>query len=65
RHGPRPALRRLAASAAVACALWAGAVGTAVATTGSAPGVIHAIGHTLDLDGDTHPGGPHQEDHHS
>ncbi|MFF4307096.1 UDP-N-acetylglucosamine--N-acetylglucosamine transferase [Streptomyces sp. NPDC001601] len=65
RRRARQAVRRLAASGAVACALWAGAVGTAVATTGSAPGVIHAIGHTLDLDGDGHPGGPHQEDHHS
>ncbi|MFK0288379.1 glycosyltransferase [Streptomyces sp. NPDC090499] len=65
RRGPRRAVRRLAASGAVACALWAGAVGTAVATTGSGSGVIHAIGHTLDLDDDTHPGGPHQEDHHS
>ncbi|MEU9239522.1 UDP-N-acetylglucosamine--N-acetylglucosamine transferase [Streptomyces sp. NPDC048385] len=62
---PRPAVRRLAASVTAACALWAGAVGTAVATTGSGPGVIHAIGHTLDLDDDAHPGGPQQETHHS
>ncbi|MER5796218.1 glycosyltransferase [Streptomyces sp. NPDC001980] len=65
RRGTRQAVRRLAASGAVACVLWAGAVGTAVATTGSGSGVIHAIGHTLDLDDDAHPGGPHQEDHHS
>ncbi|MFD8814781.1 hypothetical protein ACFV23_25635 [Streptomyces sp. NPDC059627] len=59
-RGPRPAVRRLAASVAAACALWAGAVGTAVATTGSGPGVIHAIGHTLDLDDAHGPGAvPH------
>jgi UDP-N-acetylglucosamine:LPS N-acetylglucosamine transferase len=62
---PRPAVRRLAASVVAACALWAGAVGTAVATTGSGPGVMHAIGHTLDLDYDAHFGGPRQGDHHS
>ncbi|MER7186352.1 UDP-N-acetylglucosamine--N-acetylglucosamine transferase, partial [Streptomyces hyaluromycini] len=59
------AVRRLAASMAVACVVWAGAVGTAVATTGSGPGVIHAIGHTLDLDDDVHPGAPQQQGHHS
>ncbi|WP_089102609.1 glycosyltransferase [Streptomyces hyaluromycini] len=64
-RGPRRAVRRLAASMAVACVVWAGAVGTAVATTGSGPGVIHAIGHTLDLDDDVHPGAPQQQGHHS
>ncbi|MGW4568404.1 glycosyltransferase [Streptomyces sp. NPDC004561] len=61
RRGPR----RLAATAAVASAVWACAVGTGMATTYDGPGLIHAIGNGLDLDGlsghHAHP----QGDHHS
>ncbi|MFJ9565785.1 UDP-N-acetylglucosamine--N-acetylglucosamine transferase [Streptomyces fuscichromogenes] len=64
-RGPRPAVLRLAAGVAVACTVWAGAVGTAVATTGSGPEVIHAIGHTLDLDDEPLLGGPRRGEHHS
>ncbi|MDV7222264.1 UDP-N-acetylglucosamine--N-acetylglucosamine transferase, partial [Streptomyces prunicolor] len=42
--------RRLATTTALACAVWAGAVGTAVATTEAGPGLMHAIGQDLDLD---------------
>ncbi|MGW2518525.1 hypothetical protein ACWC09_16215 [Streptomyces sp. NPDC001617] len=56
---PRPAARRrrrttrrLAATAALASAVWAGAVSTGVATTMyGTPDLIHAIGHRLDPDG--------------
>ncbi|MFI1760914.1 glycosyltransferase [Streptomyces sp. NPDC020800] len=47
RRGPR----RLAATAAVASAVWACAVGTGMATTYDGPGLMHAIGSGLDLDG--------------
>ena len=52
----RPAAVRLATTTVLACAVWAGAVGTAVATTEGGPRLIHAIGHGLDLDdlGHTH-----------
>ncbi|MEU7061419.1 glycosyltransferase [Streptomyces sp. NPDC046197] len=63
----RPAVRRLAATTAVACAIWAGAFGTAVATTGEAPRLVRALGHELDPDDAprthaNHPEGHHQED---
>ncbi|WP_327667796.1 glycosyltransferase [Streptomyces sp. NBC_00485] len=55
---PRPAARqrrrptrRLAATAALASAVWAGAVATGVSMTYGAPDLIHAIGHRLDPDG--------------
>ncbi|MET7979443.1 glycosyltransferase [Streptomyces mirabilis] len=61
----RPAARRLVATTAVACAVWACAVGTGIATAYDGPGMIHAIGHGLDLD-DPHPAhAPHPEGHHS
>ena len=50
RRVARPAALRLATTTALACAVWAGAVGTAVATTESGPGLMHAIGQSLDLD---------------
>lgn len=60
----RPAARRLATTAALACAVWAGAVGTAVATTESGPGLMHAIGQGFDFDdrGHAHHAGhmPHE-----
>ncbi|MGI5459945.1 glycosyltransferase [Streptomyces sp. CA-249302] len=65
RTRPRSVVRRLVATAAVACTVWAGAVGTAVATTGSGTGVMHAIGRSLDLDDPPHPDGPHHPEHHS
>ncbi|MGX9882838.1 glycosyltransferase [Streptomyces sp. NPDC002276] len=46
----RPAALRLAITTALACTVWAGAVGTAVATTDGGPRLIHAIGQDLDLD---------------
>ncbi|MFJ1812278.1 MULTISPECIES: glycosyltransferase [unclassified Streptomyces] len=46
----RPAALRLVATTAVACGVWACAVGTGIATAYDGPGVIHAIGHGLDLD---------------
>ncbi|MFJ9903368.1 glycosyltransferase [Streptomyces sp. NPDC101152] len=61
---PHSALRGLAATAAVACAVWVGAVGSAVATTGSPTGLMHAIGHSLDPDDPPHAGKPTAE-HHS
>ncbi|MFG2131847.1 glycosyltransferase [Streptomyces sp. NPDC048751] len=42
--------RRLAATAVLASAVWAGAVATGVATT-DGPDIIHAISHRLDPDG--------------
>lgn len=42
---------RLAATAALASAVWAGAVATGVSMTYGAPDLIHAIGHRLDPDG--------------
>ena len=50
RRVARPAALRLATTTALACTVWAGAVGTAVATTESGPGLMHAIGQSLDLD---------------
>ncbi|MET7571121.1 UDP-N-acetylglucosamine--N-acetylglucosamine transferase [Streptomyces sp. NPDC005492] len=49
-RGARPTALRLAVTVALACGVWAGAVGTAVATTDGGPGLMHAIGHGLDLD---------------
>ncbi|MGQ4335253.1 glycosyltransferase, partial [Streptomyces hayashii] len=46
----RPMARRLVATTAVACGVWACAVGTGIATAYDGAGVIHAIGHGLDLD---------------
>ncbi|MFE9449538.1 glycosyltransferase [Streptomyces sp. NPDC006739] len=68
---PRPAAprrrpaRRLVTTTAAACTVWACAVGTGMATAYDGPGVIHAIGHGLDLD--DHPAGRalHPEGHHS
>ncbi|WP_330285160.1 MGDG synthase family glycosyltransferase [Streptomyces sp. NBC_00588] len=45
-----PAARRLVATTAVACGVWACAVGTGIATAYEGSGVIHAIGHSLDRD---------------
>ncbi|MFF3559320.1 glycosyltransferase [Streptomyces sp. NPDC002574] len=47
---PRFALRRLAATAAAACALWAGGVGLGIATTHDYPGLLRAIDHRIDPD---------------
>ncbi len=47
---PRRARRRLVATTAAACAVWACAVGSGVATTYDGLGLMHAIGHGLDLD---------------
>lgn len=56
---------RLAVTTATACAVWASAVGTGVVTTPDGPGLMHSIGHGLDLD-DLAPGhGPRPEGHHS
>lgn len=56
----RPAAVRLATTTVLACAVWAGAVGTAVATTEGGPRLMHAIGHGLDLDDLGHA---HHPDH--
>ncbi|WP_199572079.1 glycosyltransferase [Streptomyces murinus] len=61
--------RRIAAVTAVACALWATALGTAVATTDDGPRLMHALGHELDPDGaghathTPHDAAPHAEGH--
>ncbi|MGW4674400.1 glycosyltransferase [Streptomyces sp. NPDC004324] len=69
---PRPAARRrgsaprrLVATVVVACGLWACAVGTGIAAAHDGPDVIHAIGHSLDLDDDHPDPAPAQEGHHS
>ncbi|WP_405560471.1 glycosyltransferase [Streptomyces canus] len=61
----RPATRRLAVTAAAACAVWACAVGTGISTAYDGPGVLHTIGHSLDLDdpAPVHVTGPYG--HHS
>ncbi|KOV67590.1 MGDG synthase family glycosyltransferase [Streptomyces sp. MMG1121] len=46
----RPRSRRLAVTTAAACAVWACAVGTGVASSYDAPALMHALGHGLDLD---------------
>jgi UDP-N-acetylglucosamine:LPS N-acetylglucosamine transferase len=57
---PRRGSRRLAATTAVACAVWACAVGTGIAGTYDGPSLMHAIGHGLDLDLDhSAPGHAH------
>ncbi|MFJ2827279.1 glycosyltransferase [Streptomyces sp. NPDC087263] len=64
----RRGARRLLATAAVACAVWACAVGTGIATAYDGSGMIHAIGHSLDPDdADNPPPGlpSHTEGHHS
>ncbi|MFF2809233.1 glycosyltransferase [Streptomyces sp. NPDC058000] len=64
----RQALRRLVTTAVVACTVWAGAIGTAVATTHDGPRLIHALGHELDFDDAAHfhtPAGHHPEGHRS
>ncbi|MFD3450638.1 glycosyltransferase [Streptomyces sp. NPDC058691] len=48
--GARRAMRRLAATAAMACALWAGGVGLGVAATHDYPGLLRAIDHRIDPD---------------
>ncbi|MEV0741229.1 glycosyltransferase [Streptomyces sp. NPDC050549] len=50
----RPAALRLATTTALACAVWAGAVGTAVATTDGGPRLLHAIGQRFDFDDPGH-----------
>ncbi|MGV9704564.1 hypothetical protein [Streptomyces sp. NPDC003483] len=45
--------------------LWACAVGTGIAAAHDGPDVIHAIGHSLDLDDDHPDPAPAQEGHHS
>ncbi|MEU6140156.1 glycosyltransferase [Streptomyces sp. NPDC047081] len=61
----RPSARRLVTTTAVACAVWACAVGTGAATAYDGPGVLHAIGRHLDLD-EPHPGHDSRpEGHHS
>ena len=62
---PRPAARRLVATTAVACGVWACAVGTGIATEYDGPGVIHAIGHGLDLDDPRPVHAPRPAGHHS
>lgn len=47
----RRSARRLAATTAVASAVWACAVGTGIAMTYDGPGLMHAMGRGLDLDG--------------
>ncbi|MGW3099543.1 MGDG synthase family glycosyltransferase [Streptomyces sp. NPDC001102] len=65
RQQRRPVARRLVTSTALACAVWACAVGTGITTAYDGSGVLHAIGHGLDLD-DHHPDhGPRPEGHHS
>ena len=71
RRVARPAALRLATTTALACAVWAGAVGTAVATTDGGPRLMHAIGQGLDLDDLAHdhhtghvPDGDHPKGHH-
>ncbi|MER6569290.1 glycosyltransferase [Streptomyces sp. NPDC001093] len=61
----RPTPRRLAATAAVACAVWACAVGTGIATAYDGPALAHAIGHRLDPDALAAHLAPRQEGHHS
>ncbi|NEC92626.1 glycosyltransferase [Streptomyces sp. SID12501] len=61
----RRAARRLIATAAVACGVWACAVGTGIATAYDGPGMIHAIGHSLDLDDPLPDHASHTEGHHS
>lgn len=57
--------RRLAVTSAAACAVWACAVGTGVATTYDGHALMHTLGHDLDLDSFT-PGNDHApEGHHS
>ncbi|GHD87163.1 glycosyltransferase [Streptomyces naganishii] len=62
RRRPAP---RLAATVAVACAAWACAVGTGIATTYDGLGLAHAIGHGLDLDDVAPHHGHRPEGHHS
>ncbi|MGQ5639627.1 MULTISPECIES: glycosyltransferase [unclassified Streptomyces] len=61
----RPARRRLATTVAVACAVWACAVGTGAATAYDGPGLARTIGHGLDLDDLAPHHGPRPEGHHA
>ncbi|MFF3911521.1 glycosyltransferase [Streptomyces sp. NPDC001848] len=61
----RPTPRRLAPTVALACAVWACAVGTGVATAYDGPGLVHAIGHGIDLDDLATHHGHQPEGHHS
>lgn len=47
---PRRRWRRLGVTSAVACTMWAGAVGTGIAATHHGAGVLRTIGHHLYLD---------------
>ncbi|MET8786436.1 glycosyltransferase [Streptomyces sp. NPDC004589] len=60
RLAPRP---RVTTTAALAGAVWASAVGAGFAATHDAPGLVHTIGHSFDLD-DLAPG-HRPEGHHS
>lgn len=57
--------RRLAATATVACAVWAYAAGTGMATTYHGAGLVREIGHGLHLDGLVPGHGNRPEGHHS
>ncbi|MGW1028213.1 MGDG synthase family glycosyltransferase [Streptomyces sp. NPDC002577] len=61
----RPAHRHLAATAAIASAVWACAVGTGMATTHDVPDLMRSIGRSLDLDSLTPDHPPRPGDHHS
>ncbi|MDX3240344.1 MGDG synthase family glycosyltransferase [Streptomyces sp. ME18-1-4] len=61
----RPTARRLVATTAVACGVWACAVGTGIATAYDGPDMIHAIGHSLDPDDPLPSHTSHTEGHHS
>ncbi|WP_055489262.1 glycosyltransferase [Streptomyces sp. TP-A0356] len=61
----RRTYRRLGVTTASACALWACAVGTGIATAYDGSSLMHAIGHGLDLDDDAPGHGPRPEGHHS
>lgn len=57
--------RRLAGTGAAACAVWACAVGTGIATSYDGPSLVHTVRHGLDPDGLAKGHGPHEEGHHS
>ncbi|MDX3746492.1 glycosyltransferase [Streptomyces sp. AK08-02] len=61
----RTAVRRLVATTAVACGLWACAVGTGIATAYDGLSMIHSIGHSLDPDEPLPGHTSHTEGHHS
>ncbi|MCH0557449.1 glycosyltransferase [Streptomyces sp. MUM 16J] len=61
----RPTPRRLGTTVAIACAVWACAVGIGIATTYDGPGLAHTIGHGLDLDDHAPHHAPRTEGRHS